>query len=512
MSRFGRTRAAAARLFSIPWYPVLFAAYPVLYLLSFNVGQVDPAAGLRSLLVCTAAGALLFGLLSLVLRDRYRAALLGTLWLELFFSYGHIYNLIAEKFPDFDLALRMVSAWAIFGVLAWLWATRPRLHFVGAALPLNVIALGLVVMSAGQIGLSSAPRSAHALGADNAPVSTELVLPADPPDVYYFVLDSYARADLLQEAYGYDNSEFLQALRARGFFVADCSQSNYGRTELSLASTLNMSYLQGLDSQFVPDNIGRLTLWDSLKHSAVRYNFENLGYKIVSFASGFAFVELKDADVFLSPPPLSAGLTEFEALFLRTTLARHLEDLGWVDPEAILGQNFRDRFNNVFDSMQDLADLPGPKFAYIHILSPHPPFVFGPNGEHTYPPDFWNEKRLYPSDLYALGYQNQTTYLNKKMLAAVDTLIERSETPPVIIIQGDHGPWLQPRTKHFRILNAYYLPGHADRLYPSISPVNTFRVVFDAYFGGAYDMLPDATYFSPVPNLYEFSEVSNACQ
>jgi len=78
-------------------------------------------------------------------------------------------------------------------------------------------------------------------------------------------------------------------------------------------------------------------------------------------------------------------------------------------------------------------------------------------------------------------------------------------------LQGDHGPWLQPKEKRFWILNAYYLPGHNDELYSTISPVNTFRLIFDAYFGGKYDILPNISYFSPVPNLYEFSEVPNSC-
>ena len=90
-------------------------------------------------------------------------------------------------------------------------------------------------------------------------------------------------------------------------------------------------------------------------------------------------------------------------------------------------------------------------------------------------------------------------------------LITGSDTPPLIIFQGDHGPWLQPRDRHFWILNAYYLPGHTDKLFPQISPVNTFRYIFNAYFGGKYDMLPNITYFSPVPNLYDFSEVKNNC-
>jgi hypothetical protein len=273
-----------------------------------------------------------------------------------------------------------------------------------------------------------------------------------------------------------------------------------------------LSYLQDLDPAFKPDSIKRRILWDSLKYSAVRYNFESMGYKTVAFATGFAWSELDDADVFFTPPPFSAGMTEFETLFMNTTLALHARDLGWLDADAIMGQNFRDRTLLVFDSMDDIARNPEPTFAFIHVISPHPPFVFGPQGEHTDPARFWNQDREYPSSLYAEGYQNQLTFLNQKVLEAVDTLLAESKTPPIIILQGDHGPWLQPKDRRFWILNAYYLPGHEDRLFPNISPVNTFRTIFDAYFGGNYDMLPDVTYFSPVPKLYDFSEVKNSCK
>jgi hypothetical protein len=104
------------------------------------------------------------------------------------------------------------------------------------------------------------------------------------------------------------------------------------------------------------------------------------------------------------------------------------------------------------------------------------------------------------------------TFLNKKMLEAVDAILSNSETPPIIVIQGDHGPWLQTKEKRMWILNAYYLPGNEDKLYPAISPVNTFRLIFNTYFEGNYDMLPDISYFSPVPKLYEFSEIPNRCK
>lgn len=504
MSRWKQT---LGRWLAVPWYPIVFGAYPVLAVMAVNIGQIKAEAGWRPLLVSVLFAVVLFALLRLILRAWNPAAFLSALWMALFFSYGHVYITLTDKLTDVEFESWLLIAWLVLSLLAILWAVKRPPN----PQALNAIALGLVVVSLWQISSGVQKGGERRVAAENAPVQENLTRPENPPDVYYFILDSYGRGDLLEEAYAYDNSAFLDALRERGFYVAECSQSNYVRTEISVASSLNMSYLQDLDSSFTPDSIKRRILWDSLKHNAARYNLETMGYKTIAFATGFAWSEWDDADVFYTPTPFSAGMTEFETLFMRTTLARYSQDLGWVDADAIMGQNFRDRTLLVFDSMDDIARMPEPTFAYIHVISPHPPFVFGPNQEYTHPADFWNEKREYPASSYAQGYQNQLSFLNKRILAAMDTLLAESGTPPIIVLQGDHGPWLQPKEKRMWILNAYFLPGFEEKLYPDISPVNTFRLIFDSYFGGTYGLLPDLSYFSPVPNLYDFSEVKNDC-
>ncbi len=497
--------------FSKPWHPLAISAYPVVALMSANVGQIQNSAGVRSLLVSILFGAALYGLLWLFLRQAHKAALLTSLWLALFFSFGHIYIALDTKYPDVSYTSWLGVVWIVLFAASLFWIVRSKSTFGAAASTLNTIALTLLVMAVGQIIIESEPQGVSALGADHAPIEDDLTTPQNPPDVYYIILDSYAREDFLRTTYNYDNSEFIAALEDRGFYVGACSQSNYVRTEISLASSLNMMYLPELDDEFKPESTARRTLWNSLKHSAVRHNFESMGYETVNFATGFAWNELSDADHFMTPPPFTSGLTEFEGLFLRTTLAKYAQDWGWVDPDAVMGQSFRDRFNNVFDSMDELANMPGPQFSYIHLISPHPPFVFDAEGNPNYPPDFWNEQREYPYDDYQRGYLGQLTYLNTKVLDAVDTILAESETPPIIVIQGDHGAWMQPKDRRMWIFNAYYLPEHEDELYPTISPVNTFRLIFNAYFGGNYEILEDISYFSPVPNLYDFSVMPNNC-
>ena len=494
-----------------PWYPLFFAAYPVLALLAYNMGQIKYPAGIRPLLLSVAAALLLFVILRLAYRSWHRAAFATALLVVLFYTYGQVYDQASKKWKSTHLTAWLLGLWILLVALVLVLASLRKADYAKLALSLNVVSFALVAYSAWQVidwSLSSQPK----VSAQHASLETlSLAGIPDPPDIYYFILDSYGSAGLLQDAYGYDNHAFVQYLQKAGFYVADCSQSNYGRTEISLGSSLNMDYLQNLDDTFIPSNIDRTHLWNDIRYNAVRLDLSQAGYKTVAFATGFAFTELDDADVYISPSLFGSEMTGFETLLLRTTPARHLEDWGVVNLDEIDGQRYRERFSLVFDSMDRLAHMPGPKFVFVHVVSPHPPFVFGPDGSPTDPAKFLNADKLYPAGLYAQGYQNQVTNLNRYLETAVSKLIAESATPPVIVLQGDHGPWIQTGSNQFKILNAYYLPGHEDKLYPTISPVNTFRLILDTYLGAKYPLLDDISYYSPTPNLYKFSVVPNPC-
>jgi len=93
------------------------------------------------------------------------------------------------------------------------------------------------------------------------------------------------------------------------------------------------------------------------------------------------------------------------------------------------------------------------------------------------------------------------------LLNILPGLIANSKVHPIIIIQGDHGTKLD----HFPILNAYYLPGAGkEKLYPTISPVNSFRLIFDTYFGAHYDLLPDVSYEPKNTQQAQFTAVGQS--
>jgi hypothetical protein len=148
------------------------------------------------------------------------------------------------------------------------------------------------------------------------------------------------------------------------------------------------------------------------------------------------------------------------------------------------------KYNNV-PAMQ------GPKFIYAHIISPHPPFVFDTNGDFE----------IWPED-DPQGYATQVAFISKQIEATVKGIIEHAAVPPVIILQGDHGINGTDPQRRMKIFNAYYLPGEGKQwLYPSISPVNTFRVVLNSYFGGSLELLPDQSFYSTYKAPYQYQEI-----
>jgi hypothetical protein len=497
------------KLQQLPVYPFLAAIYPILALLSYNIGQVKFNAGLRPLFISALSTAALFFLIRLVYRDLHRAAFASAGLVLLFFTYGQVYDLIIKNWKITSLTIWMLVLWAVLAAVVLFVGTLRKVRFEAAALTLNVMMLGLLIYPILQLVQGPSNESA----AKEPFFKSQALQVADGqvlPDIYYFMPEDYGRVDLLQSKFDIDVSPFMQDLKDMGFYIAECSQSNYATSELSLGSSLNMDYLQALDKSFNPETTNQRPVWDSIRYSAVAADLQKVGYKTVAFSTGFAWSELDNADIYFSPSPLTSGMTNFESLVLRTTPLRHLTDIGLFNLDEVDGQQYRERTMLEFNSMSELAQMPGPKFVFVHIINPHEPFVFGPDGSPIDPAPFINEERLYTRAKYTLGYQSQIPFLNKMLEDSIKTLIAQSAVPPVILLQTDTAPLFTTGSDQFKILNAYYMPGHTDQLYPAISPVNTFRAVFNAYFGTTYPLLHDFSYKSPIPHIYNFTEIPNA--
>ncbi len=171
----------------------------------------------------------------------------------------------------------------------------------------------------------------------------------------------------------YDNSPFLNELREMGFFVADCSLSNYSATRLSLASSLNMDYLDGLGPDFIPQNKDETTLDPYILNSKVVAEFRARGYQIVAFETGYPFTDLVNADIHYSvtaKPYLAPYLTAFEVLALDNTIVSALKGNEAFVQALGIGFEFHDKYQRqqyILSKIPAIPTLPSPK---ICVYSP----------------------------------------------------------------------------------------------------------------------------------------------
>lgn len=505
-----KTSKKKSRLQVLPLHPFLFAAYPILALLAVNTSEVDAASGWRSLFLSVFTAGLFLLVFYALLRDWKRAALLSTIVLILFYSYGHVYILLKGINRGGFYLFRhrtLIPLWIVLGaVLIW-WVSRRSFRTQPATYLLNLVGLFLLILPLFQ--LTSFLLQSRSSQTESNTAVLRLQVEKTPPDIYYIILDGYGRADVLENEYASDNSDFLNTLRDLGFYIAECSQSNYAQTQLSLASSLNFNYIDMLSDRFVTGSDDRTGLDALIHHSAVRQSLEAAGYQTVAFATGFLATELRDADYYLSPEHSVGALNEFENLLLETTFARLLQDTNRFGLQTSGSELFRERTLFTLDALDELSYIPGPKFVFVHLIVPHPPYVFGPTGGPVEPAEVGTTK----TQEGASHYRDQVIYINSRMEEILPRIIENSSIPPIIVLQGDHGPTVasSPRSRMSN-LSAYFLPGMDNPAYPTITPVNSFRVIFNEYFGQHLELLDDVSLYSDYTDPFNFRVIQNTCK
>jgi hypothetical protein len=510
----------------VVFHPFLFAVYPVLALFAYNIKEVERWVVVRPLAAALILGALALPACRLFFRSWQKAGMAATFLLFLFFTYGHVYQFVRTlPGPGAALGRHRVLGILYLVVLClglW-WIARRSLELDAATQILNIISTCLVLISLVTIGMDIFRTPPLQAGPVAKVSSASLKVPTGQtlPDVYYIILDGYPREDILESELNFDNNDFINQLKALGFYVAECSHSNYLETELSLSSSLNMDYLSAFGSDFTIGGADRGEMPDLMRHSAARRSLEEIGYKSVAFETGYYWDQWMDADVYLAPQVGKLTLQRFrpfEAMLLKSTAA-----LLVTDAQSVFFKGFLENVNYPYgdhitrelfllDKMENITSIAGPKLVFAHVLIPHAPLVFAADGSILDANYYSGLNGSAVSPEYQIkGIVQQVQYANSRVLKIVRNILSQSDTAPVIVIQGDHGFRMPTR---YAILNAYYLPGKEDSLYPTISPVNTFRVIFDQYFGAQYPLLKDVSYTSDPAhpaNFIPVPEISPAC-
>jgi hypothetical protein len=496
----------------LPIHPFLLAVYPILFLYGQNIDLTPLADVVAPLAVALCSALLLYLALYVAIRDAAKAGLLSSACTLLFFSYGHVVDGLEGLGLDAGDSITQPSflllpIWGLLVAVAAVLIVRARGDLRTPTNLLNAMAAVLIMLSLGSIasyylGKGSWPASA---GQERAATSEHEVGPVESlPDIYYIILDAYTSQDVLEETWDYDNTEFLDYLTDKGFYVIPDAHSNYTLTFLSLGSSLNMQHLSFLSETLGDDSTDRSIPNEMIKDSEVVRFLKGRGYNFVHFQTGWgptASNPHADRDI------KCGNVNEFTEVLVRTTVLRPAAD-------RFISYDRRQVVLCMFDTLGNVQHMiEGPRFVFAHILVPHPPFLFGPDGEAIN-----TDPGLQAKD-WSKYYLGQLEFVNMKVEELVDRLLAEAEIPPIIILQGDHGsksikeagnPRGQMLRERLSILNAYYLPGDGNQyLYDSITPVNTFRVIFNAYFDTAYELLEDRSYFCRIKRPYDFIDVTD---
>jgi hypothetical protein len=509
-------------------YPFLFAILGPMALLSHNIEGEPPYLAVRTILASLGiAGGFMF-LLRVVRLDLAEASFSTSLICMTSSVYGNLLQLFgAPATGSGAVGIHLASLVGLIALLAgFLWLIRhakalsPRIHvFLAVVAGLSVSAH--VVRIAAYENVTAQPLTLPSMTAE-----LDTHRPTGParetPDIYYIILDGYGRDDVIQEIYGLDNAEFYQELAESGFYIAEAASSNYSQTSLSLTSSLNMSYLAELGPLAGTDT-SQSQATRLFRHNEVMRVLRSYGYSIIGIPVPYNRTVLPTADRTFDYRP--RAMNSFESLSLETSALWSVFVLTRSVDQDLTFPGYAGRRESIISNYEALLaaiDLPGPKFVFAHLAVPHPPFVFDRDGGPADSPYPYREQDgdqfLGGPQDYVSRYPDQLLFANRLASGFLSRLADEGHASDIVILQGDHGPgsglnWLDVAQTNLRerhaILNAIRIPGiESGTLRPNLSPVNTFRIVFNHLFAASYPILTDLSYFSSWAAPYNFVPIS----
>jgi hypothetical protein len=526
------------------FHPFLIAFFPVIAIYSVNIGFIQLEEFILPTLLIVGSAFLFFLSLKYILKNGKKAALIVSLSFITFFSFGHVYNMLNQvSVGDTDLGSNLILLpifTILFGIGSFL-IIKTKATLGNATSIVNTMSVVFISVIVVMVGIETfgcdecliqqtSARQVDFFSDDKIDFSPYFeshsfsISESDSlPNVYFIILDGYPRNDILEKHLNFDNSKFTNMLEQRGFHVAKNSFANYSFSGLSISSTMNMNYINFLADEIGEDSrdynpiIGKD--FGLYADNQVIKNFKLMGYKVGRIGTATIYLhEIPLAD--LSPCHKTVHLMDNRLLHAvgNTSMIGYFIER-WAEEQQ--------RQITLCD-FEELPKISGyfeePVFVWSHIMLPHFPLIFGPNGEPITPgqslltmnhPEYtgsgWDIKTQ---------FVQQLQFSNKKSMEFIDKILE-NEKQSIIIIQSDHGsafgvnlqdPTDDDAFQKLSNLSAIYFPDekHREMLTDDRTNVNTFRLVFNSYFGSDYEMLEDRTYWGlSIKKPFWFKDVTS---
>jgi len=484
----------------IPFHVFLISLMPILILYQNNLGEIPIEDIIVPLILSISIVSISWFILkSLFCSNKVGLVISFTIILLILFSYIRLYfannTNIYFNFIGNNIILMPITL--CIGIVAIIYIYKKNISndLISIFNVMSVVIVMFLVIPIGYHFISDDSQITSLSKFVEIPIIQSDV--TEKPDVYFLVLDAYSGDITLQQDYNYDNSKFKNELKDRGFVVQKPSYSNYPNTNLSMPSIMNMVYLDSIAEELGKNSQVVTGMKEIRNENNVMKIFKGNNYHIASFFAGANAVASKEllderlcGSIFNLSPELQRAFTY------------HYFPLSYT--RALFYDNYQfERLDCTFDTILNYEkqnDLP--LYIHMHILLPHPPFIYNSFGErvdHKYTEDQFDES-------LRDAYLEQLIFANKITLEMIDS-IQNRDANSVIILMSDHGgrlgvDWNNPTEldyyRAFNNLSAFYFPGHADELPENIAAVNTFRVFFNAYFDTDYELLEDRQmWYSP---------------
>lgn len=498
-------------LSKFPIHPFVLSLFFIISLYINNINEVPPSALIFPITVSIIVITAILIISKIINRKFEKISIYLSLIIVLVFSYGHVF-LFFENFNFYENEIRhrhILIAYGIIFIISIL-IIKLRINSKTAMPILN--AVGLTVLFSTLILVPYADVFNNNLNTNTFMEESIVFENNIRPDIYYIILDEYAGQKTLENYFKFNNDKFIKFLKLNGFHVMDNSNSNYVVTAFALPSMMAMEYMHPSKN-----NVGTTDITSNLSHAYQQNNVMNFlnqnGYKTIHIHGGVSeAIDIADQNLCVDKPTV-----DFHTLLTQTTMF-------WI----IQKHQFIDNLNEIrfcaFDQLEIVGERNNePIFVFAHIKLPHDPYTIGSNGETITPKkiDFG-----IGSGGDKVGYLNQLEYANKRITELIPKIISNSKSHPIIIIQSDHGARFNIESIHsneetldeedekilqrsYNNFNAFYFPDKSyEAIYDEMTPVNTFRIIFNKIFETELEILDDKMYFQFKDNREIFSDIT----
>jgi len=488
-------------------HPFFLCCFPVLFLISFNAHELAVQDAFLPLVISVSIS-FVFWIILRCFIDGKKAGLIVSLFIIMFIIYGNTHTLLQSDNSD---TIQFLGSNPILGTIFLAVGIFGTIFFIKTKVStelntiFNIVAVTIIAILILNLMFYYATNQAEDiifLDFAQAPIIINDV--DKKPDVFVFILDEFAGEKQLKMDFNYDLTPFNNELEKRDFFVPDVSFSNYPHSFLSLASTMNMNYLDSVVEGVDPNSQDFqpfVRLGDS---STVLRMFDSYGYKVTTLDTvgtplGYTGDSIDEY--------LCTHLGEIHTELRKNLVLTYLP-ISYFNDQLLLHPN-RERVECIFSYIENYeSDGKQPHFVHSHLMLPHGPYIYDSEGNDvSRDPNLKVDKE---------GYLDQLIFTERKILEIIDSIQKRSPES-VIIVYSDHGyrqeinqanPTDEDLIRGFNNISAMYFPGKDIDVPEKLSAVNLYRIFFNTYFDTDYEILEDRQiWYENMPRPYPYVHI-----